>query len=842
MNLWPVQMAWRDSRRSRRRLLLYSGAIVLGIAALVAVGSFGRTVRDALDAQANALLGADLVLSARQPFTPTIDSFVATLGGDQAREITFTSMTQFPPTGATRLTQVRAVAGGFPFYGTLETDPPAAAALYRAGQGVLLEESLLTQFNATVGDPVRLGELTLPIVGTLRRVPGESFAFATFAPRVFVPFDAVGRSQLLQPGSLARYKVYLRWRAGTDVAGLVTRLQPQLARFGLSAETVAKRKENLGTTLENADRFLSLVGFVALLLGGIGIASAIHVHVHQRLATVAILRCLGSSVRQTFAVYLIQGLALGVIGAGLGTALGLSVHQLLPALTRDLLPFPVVVTVAWPATAQAAVVGFAICGLFALLPLLAVRRVPPLAALRTLGTTAGTAWTDPLVWAIYALLAAGIVTMAVAQSDRWTQGLGFAAGLGGVVGLLALLAKLIAAAARRLVPARGPYVLRQGVANLYRPHNRTVLLTLALGLGTFLILTLYLVHATLLRHLTLQRQDTQPNALLFDIQPDQRAAVADLVRSLGFTVFQEAPLVSMRLARVRGRPVAEILADPRRTAPAWALRREYRSTYRDHFTPTETPRAGQWPPAPWPAGAPVPISIEEGIAKDLGVGLHDEIEFDVQGIPLRTRVTSVRQVDWRRVQPNFFVVFPPGVLEDAPAFHVLATRVTDAAQSATLQRAVVERFANVSAIDLTLIIQTVDTVVAKIAAVIRFMAWFTVGTGLVVLVAVLATGRHQRWRETLLLQTLGASRRQVGGILTVEYLCLGGLAGLTGCLLAVAADWALARFVFKVGFVPAIGPVGLALGITAGLTLLTGLLASRGSRNQSPLELLRAAD
>ncbi len=819
-------------------MLLYSTSIVMGVAALVAVGSFGRTVRDGMEQQAKSLLGADLVLSSRQPFAVEADAFLQSLNGEQAREIAFASMVQFPKTRGTRLVQVRAVAGGFPFYGKLETAPAEAAAQFRAGHGALVEESVMTQFDAAIGDTVRLGELSVPIVGTLQRVPGETFAFATFAPRVFVTLDVVERTDLLQPGSLARYKVYYRFGPDTDVTALVDRLRPQLSRYRLSPETVAKRKENLGDALENAYRFLSLVGFVSLLLGGIGIASAIHVHVRQRLATVAILRCLGGSVRQTFAVYLIQGMALGLIGAVVGTVIGLGVQGLIPSLVRELIPFPVVWRISWPAVWQAMGVGFAICLLFALLPLLAMRRVPPLAALRSFGTDA--ARRDPLVWLVYALIAAGVSAFSVMQTGQWRQGLGFAVGLAGAFALLALVAKLIAAAARRLLPARGSYVLRQGVANLYRPNNRTVLLMLSLGLGTFLILTLYLVHDTLLRQLTTQRQDARPNAILFDIQPDQRESVTALVRSLGFEVIQEAPIVSMRLARIKGRSLDEILADPRRTAPNWALQREYRSTYRDHLTDTETPLAGDWPPVG--PRAPVPISIEEGIAKDLGVGMGDEIVFDVQGLPLTTRVASLRKVEWRRVQPNFFVVFPTGVLEQAPAFHVLATRVADPTQSAALQRAVVNEFPNVSAIDLTLIIQTVDSVVSKIAAVIRFMALFTVATGLVVLLAAIATGRHQRLRETMLLRTLGASRRQVLSILATEYLCLGVLAGLTGVVLAVAAGWALAAFVFKLTFVPALAPLLITLVVTGGITLLAGLFASRGIGDQPPLEILRAVE
>ncbi|MCG3148903.1 MAG: hypothetical protein PCFJNLEI_02352 [Verrucomicrobiae bacterium] len=832
-------MAWCDSRRSRRRLVLFSGSIVMGIAALVAIGSFGRTLRTAMEQQAKALLGADLEITSRQALSPEAEAFLRSLGGEQARETSFTSMIQFPKSGDTRLVQVRALQGGFPFYGTMETLPAEAAGQFRTGGGALVEENLLTQFGAAVGDNIKVGELSLRIVGTLQRVPGETLAFATFAPRVYISLADVEQTQLLKFGSLARYRTYFKYPSGTDVVRLVETHQAQLQKFRLRHETVEKRKEEMGGVLDNAYHFLNLIGFVSLLLGGIGIASALYVHVKQRLGTVAILHCLGCSVRQTFAIYVIQGMVLGLIGAVLGAVVGISIRSFIPLLVRGILPFPVTGDISWIAVLQAMTVGFVTCLLFILLPLLSVRRVSPLTALRSLETDAAARWKDPLLWLVYLLIAGGLTAFAITQTSRWQYGVGLTLGLIIAFTLLAGVAKLITLLARQLISTRWRYVVRQGVANLYRPNNRTVMVMLSLGLGTLLILTQFFLHATLMAELAPTSPGKRPNAILFDIQSDQRAVVADLVRSLQLEVIEQAPIVTMRLQSIKGQPVEQMDATPRGSRPAWALQREYRSTYRDHLTDTETLLAGQWP-LPKVGDLPVPISIEAGIAKDLGVTLGDEIVFDIQGIPLATRVASVRQVEWRRVRPNFFVVFPTGVLEKAPAIHVLATRVDSAQQSATLQREVVRQFPNVSAIDLTLIIQTVDSIRSKIAAVVRFMALFTVATGVLVLLATIATGRSQRLRESLLLRTLGASRRQILSILAVEYVCLGVFAALTGILLSLLASWALATWVFKLAFVPALVPMLIALGLTVALTVVAGLVGSRGICEQPPLEILRA--
>ncbi|MDB6065392.1 MAG: macB 4 [Pedosphaera sp.] len=838
LSAWTWKMAWRDSRTNRRRLLLFSCSIVLGIAALAAIGSLGSNLERAIEEQAKTLLGADLVLGSRQAFSAEDERLFQQLGGEQSRETSFSTMIYFIRGEGTRLVQVRALSGGFPFYGRLETEPANAADEFRRGAGALVEGSLLTQFNAKIGDTIRLGNLTTPIAGKLDKVPGESVAFATIAPRVYVPMSALPQTGLLREGSLVRYKIYFKFGPGVDVPKLLEQIQPQLDKLRLNHETVAERKRDLGRSMDNLYHFLNLVGFIALLLGGVGVASAIHVHVKQKLATVALLRCLGGSIAQTFAIYLAQGMALGLFGALAGAALGVAIQSALPKVLADFIPFSFQFATSWLAVGRAVAVGFVICLMFALLPLLAIRRVSPLAAIRASFEPMG-ARRDPLRWLVGLVLALGILGFALAQSRDWRIGLGFAAGLGLVFAILAGTARSLIFLTRKWTPANLPFAWRQGLANLHRPNNRTLLLLLSLGLGTFLMLTLYLVQATLLTQLASSGGPNQANTILFDIQSDQREPVVNLVRSLNLPVLDEAPIVTMRLSSVKGRAVESLLADKQNHIPHWTLRHEYRSTYNDHLRDGEKLTAGKWIPQVANDTKVVPISLEEGVAKELQVGLGDEIVFDVQGVPLTGRVTSLRQVDWRRVQPNFFIVFPRGILEDAPAMQVLVTRVPSADDSASLQRQVVKQFPNVSVIDLRLILQTLDSILGKISFVIRFMAMFTVATGLLVLVGALLTGRYQRIQESILLRTLGASRGQVFKILLAEYLSLGLLAALTGILLAVMAAWALCFFVFHVHFAPSGLPLLIALLAVPGLTVLTGLLMSRGVLNQPPLAILR---
>jgi len=833
-------MAWRDSRASRRRLLLFVSSITLGVAALMAISSFGVNLRQGLDYQAKTLLGADLVIRTRQPFSDAAEQLFRTIGGEQARETSFSSMVLFPKTAATRLAQVRALEGGFPFFGDMETEPVNAAVDFRQGPLALVEDGLLLQHNAAVGDEIRIGSYTYRIAGRLKKVPGENATAGLLGARVYIPKEYLNQTRLLQRGSAATYKVYFRLPQGVNAEQLAKKLEPDFIRLRLDSETVKERKANLGRSLENAYDYLNLVAFIALLLGSIGVASSVHVYIKQKVNTLAVLRCLGARNSSTFAIYLIQTSTLGLVGAIGGVLLGLAVQYVLPRLMQDFIPVTIPFSISWTSLAQAMVTGFGIALLFSLLPLLGLRRVSPLLAIRASYEEGPEKQRDLWRWLIYALILMSVAAFSIVHTRRWIHGMWFTLGLLVGLGVLAAVARLVRFSARRAVARSRSYIWRQGIANLYRPNNQTLVLMLSIGLGTFLMMTLYLIHGVLVQEVTLLASGHQPNMVLFDIQTDQREDLGKLVRSLNVPILQEVPIVTMRLASVQGRPVEDILKDPKNAIPESALQREYRSTYRDKLIDTEKLILGKWQSRATLSSGPILVSLEGGIAQRLKVRLGDELVFDVQGLPVATRVGSLRKVEWERVQPNFFVVFPAGVLEDAPQFYVMVLKTGSNEESARLQQTVVQRFPNVSAIDLALIVNMIDTILSKVAFVVRFMALFSIFTGLVVLAGAVVTGRYQRIRESVLLRTLGARKRQVLQIMLVEYFFLGLLAALTGLLLAWAASWALAQYVFEAPFVPFMLPSILALLIVTLLAVAIGMLNSRGIANRPPLEVLRA--
>ena len=835
-----LNMAWRDSRASRRRLFLYSLSVVLGISALVSIGSFSANVRQAIQSEAKGLLGADLFVTAPAPLVPPVADYLGGLGGELAREQMFSSMMTFPATKRLRLVQVHAVEGAFPFYGRFETDPAGTAGRLRSeGAVAILEPTLLAQFGVRVGDQVKLGRTLFTVVGAIRKVPGESPGVAMMAPRAYIPMKSLAATGLSGSEALARYRAMVRLPAGRDPDAVVKDMKARFPSQRLSFETVEERRRNLGQALAHLDAFLSLVGFVALVLGGIGVSSALHAHIREKIPTVAVLRCLGASARQSFAVYVVQGLGLGLAGACAGGALGVAVQMVLPVLARGMLPVDVDFFVSWPALLRGTGAGVVICLLFSLLPLLSVRRIPPLAALRSAEGERAAAAPDPWRLAIAAAIAAAVAGFAVWQTGKVSVGLGFAGMLGLGFGVLTGLGYAVAWAARSFVPKGLPYVVRQGFANLHRPNNRTVLLLLSLGLGTFLVLTLLLVRTSLLREIQGSGAAGRPNLIFFDIQDDQIDPLERAAAEAGSPVVERAPIVTMKISSVRGMTVEKILAEKGERIPAWALRHEYRSTFRGRLSDTEKVVEGVFSGRADPGAGPVPISLEEGLAKDMQLHLGDEIGWDVQGLAVRTKVGSIRTVEWRRMEPNFFVVFPEGVLEGAPKTYVAAMLTATPADSARVQRALVDEFPNVTAIDLALVVETLDGIFAKVAFAVQFMALFTVATGLVVLAGAVLAGRHQRIRETVLLRTLGATRRQVALIQLVEYAVLGTQAAVVGGLLALVGNELLSRYVFHMAASVSAGQVGFAVLAVASLAVATGLIAGRGVVDHPPLEILR---
>jgi putative ABC transport system permease protein len=894
-----LRLALREARAARRKLLLLTASVTAGVGALVAINSFTDNLTVSVGEQAQALLGADLAFTGRKALseipeaTKWLDSLQSLPGTRIAQSVNLAAMAYVPTSGNARLVQLRTVDPGWPYYGSIETSPAGAWPRLQEGSA-LVDPSLLPAIDAQIGDTLSIGEGRFPIVGTVVNVPGDVGLQMAFGARVFIATSRLPATKLLGFGARVEHEAFVQLGAGQDAQAIAKTARPELRPLRVRVRTVADDRDNLTNALTRLGNYLGLVALAALLLGGLGVASAVHVFIRQRLDSIAVLRCLGATSGQIFAVYLIQAIGMGLLGSALGALLGVGLQQALPFVLADFLPVSVRVLPSARAIAIGMSLGVWTAAIFSLLPLLGIREISPLATLRRSVVPVHPRWD---IWRVLAtlVLVASVVGLAAVQVGSLIQGAWFSAAIGAALLVLWLASLALMALARRFTPASWPYLWRQGIANLHRPANQTVTVVLALGFGAFLLTTLFTAQHNLLRDLKLDSggESGRPNLVLFDIQPDQREAVAAALASEGLPAATFEPIVPMRITSVKGEPVTQLLArEPRdedevgeaasttadstsaidstaiprnpdstraAEAPAagrpgrggggggagWAYRREYRSTYRADMGPAEKVTVGKWfaegTTAKGTSDAdPVEISVEADLAAELGVHLDDRIVWDVQGVAVHSIVTSLRQVNWARFEPNFFVVFAPGALERAPHSLVTLARVTDADSRGRVQRQLAERAPNVTSVDLADVQRALESVVDRIILAIRFMALFSLATGTVVLVGAIATSRWQRVREGTLLRTLGATRGQVLRILSVEYAALGLGAAIVAAALAGGAGWALSRFVFESRFtLPLLPMLGLAAGLVA-LTTLVGLWNSLDVLERPPLEVLRA--
>ena len=878
-------LTWRESRSARRRLLLYMSAISLGVAALVAIDSFAENVTRSIREQSRGLLGGDIAFTSRRPITQEqraiLDSVQKKTKAEYARVVTFPSMALVQRTGKTRLVQVRAVSPNFPFYGVITTTPANRWTTLQSGPVALVDPSLLVALNAKVGDTVSLGLMKFTIGATLKDVPGTPGVAEIIGPRVFIPEKYLAGTQLLVFGSTAEYGVLAKLPSSVNPRKVIAPLRPTLERQQLRATTVDQSERNATEAIQELSRFIGIVGLVALLLGGVGVASGVRALVSRKIDTVAILRCLGASSGQVLVMYVAQAAAMGIVGAIAGAAIGVAVQLGLPSVFGDFLPVDVDVTLEPSAIITGIVVGGWIALIFSLRPLLALRNVSPLQTLRRDADSEvlRMRWNDiPRVMVNVALLAS-VIVIAILRAATIRQGLIMSLATLAVIGVLTLSAIFLSYVARKSLRTGWPYVVRQGVANLYRPANQTQSVILSLGFGAFLITTLFLVQSNLLRRFEFNAAASQANLVFFDIQDDQANGVDSMVRAHG-SILQSAPIVTMRISRINDRTVDQIITETRarrvadslararggaaaesvtsrRKAEAearkrgtqspqagrtgWALNREYRSTFRDSATTGEKMKSGKWFSAAALKGESdtSEVSLEESIAEELRVKLGDVITWNVQGLDVPTRVTSLREVTWARFEPNFFAVFPSAALRAAPKQHVVLASVPGSMTVAALQRDIVTRYPNVSSIDLTLVKETVARIVDKVSTAIRFMALFSLAMGIPVLFSAVAATRRDRIREGVLLKTLGASRGQIMRILFAEYGLLGLLGSLTGMVLAIGGGWAVIHYVFDAEYSPAFLPAVLIAVAMLALTVTIGLLAGRDVFRETPMSALR---
>lgn len=827
-------MAWRDAKASKARLLLFMASIILGIAAVVSIQLFSQNLTDNIQRQSKSLMGADFIIDSNELPNARAQAIIDSLKPD-ASEINFVSMVAFPKNNGTKLVRVRGLQGDFPFYGTIETEPVTAATSYQASGGALVDATLMLQYNLHPGDSIKIGEITLPIAGVLNAIPGNTAVATSVAPLVLIPFRFIEDTKLLQFGSRKRYQYFYK-QPNVDLSALEKRVTPILEAENANLKTHTSASSQLGRQYEDVGSFLNLTAFIALLLGCVGIASSVNIYIKEKIKAIAVLKCLGASRKQSFLIFLTQIAEIGILGGLIGTAIGVGLQEIFPIVLKEFLPFELTISITAQPLITGVLLGLVMSVLFALIPLLRTWYVSPLEVLRVSGDTSKQSRKASYV-------AIAVIILFLYAFSYWLlrDGLYALAFIGGILFTFGILAG-IAIGTMKLVktffPKGAGFTTRQSMLNLFRPNNQTLVLLVAIGLGTFLISTLYFTKDILLDKTALDNTSESANLITLDVQPAQVAEVINTFKANNLPVLDNIPLVTMRMHSIKNELVTKMRTDSTSQVKGWLLNHEFRTTYRRNLIDSEEVVEGEWV-STQKKDDPIQISISENLSKDADVTIGDPIVFNVQGVLMPTIVKSIRKVDWASLQPNFTLVFPSGVLENAPQFNVLTTNAPTEGSSAAIQRDLVTKFPNVSVIDLRQMYTVVEDILNKVSWIINFMAFFSILTGIIVLIGSVRTSKYQRIKESVLLRTLGAKNKQILTITALEYLFLGILGSLLGILLALVSSLLLAVFVFQEPFKPSLIPFLVFLPGISLLVLGIGLSNIREVLRSSPLEVLR---
>jgi putative ABC transport system permease protein len=864
--IFVLRMMGRELRASWRRLLFFFVCVAIGVGAIVALRSVIQSVRGGLVSEARAIVASDVLISTNRPWTEEVTKALNTrLSGGEvlARLDAIETATMVRPeqgAATARMVELRGVQAGFPFYGQiqLQGNQRFSHDLLR-GHGALVRPELLTQLGTSVGQRILIGGRPFTIRGVITREPGRRAGVFSFGSRVLIDYDDLRATELLAFGSRASYQIQLRVRDNA-VEGLTRDLRRDFRDRFVQARSYRSTEDDIGEDLMRAENYLSLVGFIMVVLGGIGVWSVTRVFVKQKIRSVAILKCVGATGGQVLATYVAQVLLLGLAGSLLGVVLAAVAIAAIPASATAAFS-DVAYGLTWSAAVQGVAVGLLVSLLFSLVPLLEVRRVKPLLLLR--GTDVNTVpavapvrqrrfpfslfpfrltSVDPVQVGAAVLVTAALVGIAAWQAASIQVALVVCGGFAGVALVLHGAGVVFVRAVRPLASA--PYFpLRHAVVSLRRPGNQTRVILLAVGLGSFFVLGVRALQSNLLAQFTVQLDRSGADMFLVDIQQDQVEGVRGFVKALNAGEARLIPVLRARVTSVRGKDVnLESYADVRGRG---GLGREYVITYRNHLEPNETLVAGQFwagqPPLPSDA-AELEVSIERSINMRSRVTVGDVMRFDVLGRVVQAKVTSIREVEWGDARNGgFMFVFRPGVLERAPHTYIGTLRAPeDPTARAVFQRDLVAKFPNVSVIDVREVIASFRAVLDNVTFAISVVGGVALGSGVLILIGAVAMTKFQRVYEAAILRTLGASTRLLATMLALEYSALGLIAGLIGAAGALALSWAVCRFVFEIDWRPAPGLLTVGAVVTTALVAVIGVIASADVLRKKPLAALRA--
>lgn len=835
-----LRMALRETRASWRRLLFYFLCVAVGVGSIVLLRSAIRNFYDVMASDARSFMSADLQIDTNRPWTPEVLSIVDRVAVPPlvtGKVYTIEAATMLRPADASRegalMVDLKGVEPQFPFYGKVRLAGGAAFSTdLLKDNGVLVARPVLDRLDLKIGDSVKIGTMVFVIRGIIEREPGSGMGFR-YGPRVLIDRNAVENAGLTGFGSRARRRILLR-APDADVEQLAKRLRKEINNNLIRVRSYKDSQENVNEQYTRAENFLALTGLIILVLGGIGISSVTRVFIEQKRKSIAVLKCLGATGKRVIAAYLTQILVLGVSGSVLGLFLAGAGMLLIHSTYAANLPPDMSYRLQNGAVLQGLGVGILVTILFSAVPLMRVRRIKPNVLLRDEdGAAQRFDWPR---WITAALVGLGLILLASWQAGSVKSGLfflgGLLAGAGALYGAAILLVRLL----RGMKHTLPSFPARHAINSLHRPGNQTLVIILGVGLGVFFIIATQSLKSNLLRELDFDRRGKMPNLYLIDIQSDQEKGVSDLIQKETGEKANLIPTVRARIFAINGAPVN--LEDPAMKKDRGRLGFEYTTTYRSKLESNETVLEGRfWDPTP--SAAPE-ISIEESMKGMMGLDVGSTITWDILGRKITARVTSIRRVDWRNSRTGFYVVFRPGALDKAPQMMIAALDGPSSDKDRShFQRALIDRYPNITVIDVVDILEGVRKLVNNMTVAVSFIGGFVFFSGALILVGSIAMTKFQRVYEAAVLKTLGAQRKVLLRILVLEYGLLGAVAGIIGALFGMALAWAITRFVFEIpwSYSPLLHLAGAAA--TTLLVVLVGAFSSLDILNRKPLGTLR---
>ena len=841
--MFVVRMAVRETRASWKRLLFFFVCIAVGVAAIVALRSVIQSVREVFGTEAKALIAADVLIGTNREWTPavrqTIERRLAGAGAIGTTDTIETpTMVRPAETSKTvaKMVELRAVQSSFPLYGavTLDGGQTYSHALVEH-HGVLVRPELLTTLDVKVGDRIVIGQAVFTIRGLLVREPGRMGGFS-LGPRVLIDYDDLASTGLLSFGSRAGRQLLVKMPEDR-IEPLVRELRRDVREEFVNVRSYRSNEDQIGRDFDRAENYLSLVGLIIVILGGIAVSSVTRVFILQKIRSIAVLKCVGASSRQVMGVYVLQVMALGLAGSLLGVAIA---RAAIAAIPFALGPSSSLLAqahygVSWSAAAQGGAIGVLVSLLFSVVPLLQIRLIKPSLLLRDETKRRSRDWTTIVAFVLVSL---ALVAVTAWQAASLRVGVIVCVGFAGLALVLQLAGRGLVALVTPLANSRS-FPLRHAVLHLSRPGNQTRVILLAVGLGAFFIVGVRSLQATLLDEFSVQVSNESPDMFLLDVQRGQvdgvRAFLSDPANAAG-----DVNLIPVLRARVVGVQGSETnLEGVEAIRTRGSLAREYTITYRDHLEPNERVTDGRF----WTGPSQEPeVSIEKGIHERFAINVGDTMKFDVLGRTFSARVSSVRNVEWRESRNGgFMFVFRPGPFDQAPHTYVAPLKGPATVEArARFQHDLVQRFPNVSVIDFREIMETLRDVMSKVTLAITVVGGLVLFSGVLILIGAVAMTKFQRVYEAAVFKTLGASTRTITRMLLLEYGVLGSLAGLVGSMGAIALTWGVTRYALDMPWriFPREHVAGVVL--TAFLVATIGVLSSLDVLRNKPLATLRA--